>query len=225
MIVPFGRTLRRGMAGRDVVALQRALVVARCRTVPPTGVYDQGTVRAVGRFQQRSRLHVDWIYGQETHRKLAPSYDAYGVWLLTHPRESVRQRIVACALFGVNNAPEIHYSQGVARWDGIRRRLRPPAFPRYTDCSAFATWCYWVASSPVDPNGQGFAWGFTGTMTQHGERVQTPRPGDLVFYGHPISHVAVYCGQGKVVSHGSEAGPLVAAAGYRPVTEIRSYLA
>jgi cell wall-associated NlpC family hydrolase len=70
-----------------------------------------------------------------------------------------------------------------------------------------------------DPNGLNYnGWGFTGTQIQHGKRISVVqlKPGDLVFYGrHGISHVAIYVGNGRVVSHGSESGPLLLSTYYR----------
>lgn len=70
-----------------------------------------------------------------------------------------------------------------------------------------------------DPNGLGYnGFGYTGTLIQNGKRVSASnlKPGDLVFYGrHGISHVAIYVGSGRVVSHGSESGPLLLSTYYR----------
>ena len=94
----------------------------------------------------------------------------------------------------------------------------PPNVPNYTDCSGFATWTYKCGGAP-DPNGFGYnGYGFTGTMLVHGKQVSLSGPlnkGDLIFYGHPVSHVAVYIGSGRVVSFGSEVGPLLLEMRYR----------
>jgi cell wall-associated NlpC family hydrolase len=49
-----------------------------------------------------------------------------------------------------------------------------------------------------------------------------------VFYGNQgagiAEHVAVYVGNGMVISHGSEAGPFLLRWDYRPVNEVRRYL-
>ena len=60
--------------------------------------------------------------------------------------------------------------------------------------------------------------GYTGTLINHGTRVSASnlRLGDLVFYGrYGITHVAIYVGFGRVVSHGSESGPLLLSTYYR----------
>jgi cell wall-associated NlpC family hydrolase len=112
---------------------------------------------------------------------------------------------------------------------GVRERIRPPAVPRWEDCSSFATWLYWLADAP-DPNGRGYdGFGYTGTLCRQGRRVSILelQPGDLVFYGRgaPWGHVAIYVGGGKVVSHGSEGGPYLLPVRYRgDVGEARSYL-
>jgi hypothetical protein len=153
--------------------------------------------------------------------------------LATMQPKGVRQRIVAAASLGYRNRDAIHYTQNVqpaqgpCRMQGVREQIRPPRFPHFEDCSSFATWCYWAAGAP-DPNGLGYnGSGFTGTQVEHGRVTADPRPGDLVFYGGTASvpaHVAVYVGNGRVVSHGSDAAPFLLAVDYRPINQIRTYV-
>ena len=72
-------------------------------------------------------------------------------------------------------------------------RAKPYALPLSTDCSGFATMCYWLAGAP-DPNGLHYAEvGYTGTMLAHGLEVNLPEPGDLIVYGpYPGHHVVIY---------------------------------
>jgi hypothetical protein len=97
------------------------------------------------------------------------------------------------------------------------------------DCSSAYTGCCWIAGIP-DPNGRGYdGYGFTGTMIRNGRRVDTPQPADAVFYGRDRNgnptHVAMYVGGGKVISHGSSAGPLLLDIRYRhDQHSIRRYL-
>jgi cell wall-associated NlpC family hydrolase len=104
---------------------------------------------------------------------------------------------------------------------GVRHHVRPPGIPHYEDCSSFATWVYWVAGLP-DPNKLGYnGQGYTGTLVRNGGSIspQLARPGDLAFYGWGFNgvpkHVAVCVGFGRVVSHGSESGPLLLGIRYR----------
>ena len=76
---------------------------------------------------------------------------------------------------------------------------------------------------------EGFAVHNTGTLSSRGVLVSTnqARPGDLVFYGNgwPYSHVSVYVGFGRCISHGSESGPSLVPLDYRGDRRcIRSYL-
>ena len=138
-----------------------------------------------------------------------------------------RHRIVATAFVGYKNKEALHYTQDARRMEGVRGGIRPPRHPAWEDCSSFATWCYWAAGA-VDPNGLGYnGFGYTGTQVQHGKTTNSPRPGDLVFYGGGSvpSHVAVYVGNGKVVSHGSEPGPYLLPIDYRSDrSQVRSYV-
>ena len=85
------------------------------------------------------------------------------------------------------------------------------------------------AKGPDIVNGANWAAGFTGTQTSHGKRVSPAsiRGGDLAFYADKngkIGHVAIYVGDGKVVSHGQSSGPSLVPLNYRPVVQVRRYL-
>jgi WD40 repeat protein len=125
--------------------------------------------------------------------------------------ERKRKAIVAGALAGARQEGRIHYSPGPLRMDGVRRKIRLPAVPRFEDTSSFVTWCYFQAGIP-DPNRRGYdATGNSVTLIDHGRRVTQPQRGDLVFYGSPsaIRYVGIYVGNGNVVAHRSESGPKI----------------
>lgn len=137
---------------------------------------------------------------------------------------TVRDDIVAHALWGVANEPSIHYSQGSHRFDALGH---PRQLPLYTDCSAFATLLYnWAGAD--DPNGRGYnGTGYTGTLLAH--LVEIPvgdtQPGDLIVYGPGGGdHVVIVIEPGLdplTVSHGQEAGPIKV----RHSVEVRSHRA
>lgn len=152
-------------------------------------------------------------------------------------RDKCAAEVVAAAMSGVKKRDTIHYSQGlVLRWTGISKHLTNSQ-PPYADCSSYTTWLFWRARTKIRGsagldivNGQGWTEGYTGTQTNHGHRhrfgVRAYKPGrTLCFYGEgaSVTHVAVYVGNGMVVSHGSEAGPLYLPYNYRRVREARSY--
>jgi hypothetical protein len=239
---PQQRTIKRGMRGRDVLATKYAMKFA----LGKKGLTLHSLAGIVWERHLNAFKSAHGIkepgYGPKTHAAMKP-YMAkvpYAVWLWNHyvlakspttgqteeGTVSKRQAVVNAALYGAQHEPSIHYTQSSSRMYGVRNRIRPPAIPRYEDCSSFATWCYWLAGA-ADPNGLGYnGQGYTGTLAAHGRRASTSRPGDLVFYGggFPYTHVAIYIGGGKVVSHGSEHGPIVCDMHYRPVSTIRSYL-
>jgi cell wall-associated NlpC family hydrolase len=152
------------------------------------------------------------------------------------PRTTARERAVRAAMLGVGNCAQINYTQGPSRWEGIARGLRAHRreYPRNADCSSFVTWCLWDALGGPKcgddiVNGADWKAGYTGTQCSNGRIVplSRARPGDLVFYAGSngvVNHVAMLVAPGRVVSHGSQPGPMLLAATYRPVKEIRSYL-
>jgi len=186
------------------------------------------------KFQKQHGLKADGVYGPATHKKMIKYFDRYGAYLYNHTKiasggsyGSLREHIVANAIFGYNHRSFIHYTQGPSRMYGVKHHVHPPSIPYWEDCSSFVTWCYYAAGAP-DPNHLGYnGYGFTGTLGSHGVRTSNPRPGDLCFYGYyPYHHVTIYIGNGRVISHGSEIGPLLTVPRYRSdFSHFRSYLA
>jgi peptidoglycan hydrolase-like protein with peptidoglycan-binding domain len=237
-VVPLRRQVKRGTKGSDSYAVKRALRrkgfgKSLGLKGPTRFKFGPAAVKNLKAFQRRYRLTPDGVYGRATHRKLVSSggFDRYGRYLMsaapkTQAATGVRERIVAAALFGARHRNRIAYTQSGLRMYGVRNKIRIPRITPYEDCSSFATWCYWHAGAK-DPNGLGYSgWGYTGTQARNGKRVNSPKPGDLIFYGSgpPYSHVTVYIGNGKCVSHGSQAGPMILNYKYRRVTAIRSYV-
>lgn len=157
-------------------------------------------------------------------------------------RIRARDRAVGAALLALHHAPQVHYTQMPARWEGINKKLnaRLGQFPKNADCSSFATWCLWnglqVGFGLGDlVNGATWSGGFTGTMLSHGKRVHDVgrvQRADCVIYGNGGSgeHTAIVVGRSKngipmVVSHGSEAAPFFVPYNYRKdIMQIRRYI-
>jgi peptidoglycan hydrolase-like protein with peptidoglycan-binding domain len=234
--VPFTRQIRQGTQGKDALAVKRALSSAGFMQWGGfTNLFGPFAVRALKNFQKAHGLAQDGRYDLADHKKLGPYFDPYGAWLMGQaavtPEETKRRAIVAAAMLGYAHRSTIHYTQGPLRMWGVKNKTRPPKVPPYEDCSSFATWCYWVAGAK-DPNGPAFnfnGYGYTGTQINAGRQIPSSqlKRGDLVFYGTRSipSHVAVYVGDGRVVSHGSEVGPLLLPRTYRgDLHSCRSYL-
>ena len=129
----------------------------------------------------------------------------------------VRAYLYKVAMEGYAARSHEHYSENMTkRWTGIHEHICPPQIPVYSDCSSFVTWIYWTLfGNGVDfLNGEQWGAGYTGTLKVHGKAVDpavnaTKYPtglavGDLCFYYHPMHHVAIYVGDGKVVTHGMD---------------------
>jgi cell wall-associated NlpC family hydrolase len=161
--------------------------------------------------------------------------------LTREQRIRARDRTVQAAVLAYHHAPEVHYTQGTERWEGIAddRNARLGEFPTQADCSSFATWCLWNGlhlgfSLGDNVNGEDWAAGYTGTMLSHGKQVRqvsNVQRGDLVLYGtgfpgeHVTVVVAMKAGVPMVISHGSEPGPFHLKYNYRPdILQIRRYI-
>lgn len=229
LVIPFTATIELGTEGKAVVGAKRAIWVANGLPIPTraTQLFGPTAVSQLKKFQRAHSLAADGELGPETLRALGPFFDQYDFLLYegyppgASKEQQARAAMVAYALWGYNHRSEIGYAE-----------YRPMAFmgaleelPVSEDCSTFATKDYKFALVP-DPNGMSYdGYGNTDTMRAHGRLIQLAQalPGDLVHYDDP-EHVAVYVGSGRVVSHGSEIGPLLLDAGYRPIAEVRTYL-
>lgn len=187
-------------------------------------------------------IPVSGIYGPAAHVKLANYYDDYGASRLraiARARQiaSVKAAGVAAMNLVINNRGRIHYTQGAARMSGVRNGYVPPKYGSYEDCSSEATWIAYVmdraarkfGGSFPDPNGLGYnGQGYTGTQTAHGKEVSAlggPVAFTFVFYGsgYRIGHVAVKKMMARVMSMGSERGPLDESVVYRQPITARVY--
>ncbi|MGH8775025.1 MAG: NlpC/P60 family protein [Jiangellaceae bacterium] len=65
--------------------------------------------------------------------------------------------------------------------------------PNSFDCSGFTSWAWRQAGVSLSPSSR--------VQAGQGTRVSSSqlRPGDILFYGSPVSHVAMYIGGGKVI--------------------------
>jgi hypothetical protein len=143
---------------------------------------------------------------------------------------SARTGLYNAAMAIYNNRAHERYTQNAAdRWIGIRNGVRPPNAPSMSDCSSSTTWAYWTVfgSGPDLLNGQRWAAGYTGSMSTRGRSIScsSMQSGDLAFYGHPISHVAISVGNGRVVSHGSDPAALYSTNYRSDLNQCRTYLA
>jgi len=238
--VPFRRNLRvkrPRMKGGDVAAVTRRLHQINIRKGFRVRSYYKPVAAQVKEYQHKKGLQADGIYGPVTHKHLSAGFDAKSRQLYKQGWSqalSTRQKMVKAAMHGYYVRDYMHYTQAAwtywsspyGRMYGVRHKVGFTGIPRYEDCSSFATWVYWV-SGKADPNGFGYnGYGFTGTLQAHGTKIlwSNVKPGDLVFYGYPTSHVAIYVGSGRVVSFGSEIGPLLLPTHYRSdVNSMRSY--
>ena len=124
---------------------------------------------------------------------------------------NTRQAIVQWAQWAHQNAQHFNYTEGPQRMSAIG--VYPPQFPIWADCSAFVTWCYWIAGAD-DPNGLGYNHqGYTGTLLSHGLEIPLAQvqPGDVIVYGPSTGwHTALIVQAGPdplTISHGQQGDP------------------
>src|SRR5438477_3912245 len=66
--------------------------------------------------------------------------------------------------------------------------------PNSFDCSGLVTYVYGLVGVHLPHNAA------QQQRSSNVHRVSTPLPGDLVFYGNPATHVAIYVGNGQMIS-------------------------
>jgi Putative peptidoglycan binding domain/NlpC/P60 family len=212
-----------------------------------TQAWGAGASEACRRFQASVGLSDTGQYGRRTHDALLqaprkghpqePAWDAYARALMAQFCAATESEEVRVRTATVDAARFWHQRRGAIAYSQARpfELAKPPEVPRRTDCSGFVSICH-LAGGAKNPNvqeGKRLPWngaGYTGTLLAGGRRcrVEELRPGDLVFYGFtktpspafPLdspTHVALWLGDGNVMSHGREEGPELLAYTYRPV--------
>lgn len=151
-------------------------------------------------------------------------------------RVAIRNKAMDAAMVAYHHAGQMRYSEGADRWSGIdlRKRAFLGQYPPAADCSAFYAWVMWDCTRAERlhdfVNGLGWIQGYTGSMQGHGKIVSLNHllRADAIFYGGNRSvpgHVAMYIGNGRVISHGSPGGPRILSIHYRnDITICRRYI-
>jgi hypothetical protein len=194
------RTLKVGMTGADVVALQRELT-RKGWPVRVDGDYGLHTADAVYRAKKKIRGYPFWMVNRKAGPYFARRLTAY------HMVSSARTRFVALLHWGIKHEPAIHYQQ--VRPVPVRSTIW--TLPLFIDCTGigilFAKW----AKAP-DPSGKKFSGaGRTSDFLANCKRIRKSelKPGDIVQFDD--SH-ACYVLQARtdplLFSHGMERGPL-----------------
>lgn len=238
LVVPHPRDLKRGMAGKDVLALQRALSHAGFHSWKlRTGQFGAQLEKDLKAFQKAKGLTVDGVYGPKTHAKLAAvpgAYTAFEIDLILQtvetPMHKMQRIFLASAMQLYNMRSRVHYTQGWSRMWIVKHHITTVAelsrqLQVYEDCSSSMTGLYYIAGAP-DPNGFRYnGLGYTGTLGVCGQRWTSafrPPIGALPLYGSsfPWKHVtgvvsSPEAASVRVLSHGTEAGPLLLGIDYR----------
>jgi hypothetical protein len=229
-VVPFTREMKRGARGRDVAGAKRAI----WRATGTSGLtridelFNAKADRLLRKFQDAHGLPVDGELGPATLKKLGPYFDRYafflyeGYMLGTNPVAVKRSKMLAYLIWGYNHRALIYYAQFrpmTLMNDLYHLPVADDCSTRYTKGAKAAGW--------RDPNGFNYnGTGNTETLVVHGRRVDLEHAqiGDAVLYSSP-QHVAGYVGHGRVIGHGSNAGPSLTDAHYRrDYWQTRDYL-
>ncbi|WP_158607677.1 C40 family peptidase [Flexivirga caeni] len=137
------------------------------------GIFGSKTRSKVWSFQRSHHLAVDGIVGRATWTALG-GYPAATPAPTPTPKKS-QSRIVSIAM-GLRGVPYVYGG----------------ASPSGFDCSGFTSYVYRRAGISIPRTAS--------AQAARSTRVSSPKPGDLVFWGYPAYHVAIYIGGGKIVA-------------------------
>lgn len=184
----------------------------------------------VGGDQNESRVLGDAKRGkgaEETNSRLRAFSGSVSGLSVQHCHKATNMALQAAVLW-LHHKDEIHYTEGSQRWECIDRGIKAwrGEYAKHGDCSSSLTAWVWSGLDHFHVrdvvNGLRWQAGNTESMLNHGRRVRSLFPGCAVIYN---GHTALYTGGGLVVSHGSEAGPLLLPWNYRSdIVSLRSYI-
>jgi cell wall-associated NlpC family hydrolase len=182
-------TLDAGDRGSDVTRLQRALRAAGYRTLTGTGFFGAQTVTAVKAVQRGNGFKATGIVGPKFWRllqsgRLKPGKKAPAPRPAVASAHASNKAAIALAFAKRQLGDSYGYgASGPNRWD----------------CSGLTQGAYKAAGIKLPHSSRG--------QMKYGKAVSRAnlRPGDLVFFYSPVSHVAIYAGGGNVI-HASRPG-------------------
>jgi len=186
------------------------------------GDFGSATFTAVENYQSANGLSVDGIVGPATKAALTGTSSGGGGTTPPPVSGTILQKIVTYAqdieagdaetgwsggkiwyIWGGGHGAKPGPSTGTCVGDPQSWACDPSAHPQDPsaiglDCSGFARWVYSLAYGQ-DVLGSGG----TGTQITEMQKVSSPVPGDLVFFGASASdtdHVAIYIGNGQMIN-------------------------
>ena len=177
-----------GDRGDSVRRLQRALTAAG-RQVPATGYFGSATESAVRAFQHSGGLTVTGVATKTVWRGLQ------------------KGRTIEASLGASSTGERTSTSKGQRALAFAKRQLGDryrfgAAGPNAWDCSGLTAGAWKAAGVNLPHNSR--------AQFRRGKKVSRSdlRPGDLVFFYSPISHVAIYAGNGEVVQASRPSKPV-----------------
>ncbi|MGB3186949.1 MAG: NlpC/P60 family protein [Ornithinimicrobium sp.] len=169
------RTYRWGSRGGQVKTIQRIVGAYQ------DGIFGPKTHAAVKRYQKRNGLWADGIVGPKTSRKMGLS----GSSSSTSRSSSSASRSSASSSSIIRNARSLL---------GARYRYAGSTYSGGYDCSGYVKAVFAKSGISIPRTSSG--------IQRAATRVSSPRPGDLVFYNYPATHVGIYAGNGMMYDSG-----------------------
>ncbi|MGI8949223.1 MAG: C40 family peptidase [Ornithinimicrobium sp.] len=186
-------TLRWGSRGGQVATVQRIAGSYQ------DGIFGPKTHAAVKRYQARNGLEVDGIVGPITSRSMGLRS---GSSSSSSRSDSASSRSSSRSSSSSSSSSSSYSSGGIVgqaqRYLGIMYRWAGST-PAGFDCSGYTQYVYGKAGISIPRTTQ--------AQQRAAYTVSSPRPGDLVFWGYPAYHVAIYAGDGMIYDSGKPGLP------------------
>lgn len=226
-------TLKKGMRGDEVYALQQDLYDLGFMTVKPTGYYGSITEAAVLKLQKKYGLLKDGIAGKQTKGKLdslmgrdvkPADTETVGAFAIAAENttgsavDSTSGNASENADTGASEKASENASRGASRsaeniisyarkFMGVKY-VWGGSTPKGFDCSGFVKYVYNHFDIVLSRNSR--------AQAENGSYVKRAdlKPGDLVFFdtdggNNRINHVGIYIGSGKMIHSSSHYGGVV----------------
>ena len=177
-----------GDRGVHVIRLQRALRAAGYPTLTGTGFYGSKTATAVKAVQRGNGFRATGVVGPRFWRLLQSGKLKKGRTTASTPAVASARASNKAAIALAFARRQVGDSYGYGG-----------SGPNRWDCSGLTQGAYRAAGVALPHSSRG--------QMRYGRAIakRNLRPGDLVFFYSPVSHVAIYAGSGKVI-HASRPG-------------------
>lgn len=185
---PVSTTLRWGSRGGAVKTVQRIV------GTDVDGIFGPKTHAAVQRWQARHGLVADGIVGPITSRHMGLRSSTQERQQTSASRTSASSSRLSGGTSGASGTVGSAVLAHAAQYTGIAYQYGGSSPATGFDCSGYTQYVFSKVGIRLPRTAE--------AQRRMATRVSQPRPGDLVFWGAPAYHMAIYAGDGMIYDSG-----------------------